>query len=85
MSTAARTIHKLFVGNISWTVSSRELKQYFSEFGHVISANVVFDRNTGLSKNYGFVSFSTQSGVDTVLSKPYHSLEGTNLIIQTSN
>lgn len=79
---AARAIKKLFVGNLPWTIGSRELKAYFSEFGHVISATVVFDRNTGLSRGYGFVLFSTQGGYDTATNRQSHVLEGNMLSVQ---
>ncbi|KDR10826.1 Heterogeneous nuclear ribonucleoprotein A/B [Zootermopsis nevadensis] len=79
---AARAINKLFVGNLPWTIGNRELKAYFSEFGHVVSATVVFDRNTGMSRGYGFVLFSTQGGYDSVTNRHNHILEGNILSVQ---
>lgn len=79
---SARAIHKLFVGNLPWTIGSRELKAYFSEFGHVVSATVVFDRNTGLSRGYGFVLFGTRGGYDSATNKQTHTLEGNVLSVQ---
>ncbi|XP_065220589.1 uncharacterized protein LOC135845721 [Planococcus citri] len=84
MSTV-KSVFKVFVSNIPWTISQRELKQYFSEYGQVAYTSVVFDRTTGLSKGYGFVSFTTQGGVDAVTSKTTHSLEGNNLVIQPTD
>lgn len=77
-----RNLYKLYVGNLPWTVSHNELKQYFSKFGHVNSAAVVFDRNTGLSKYYGFVIFSNQEGYNTATNSPNHKLEGQSLKVQ---
>ncbi|XKL63997.1 hypothetical protein PGB90_006361 [Kerria lacca] len=82
---AARKIHKLFVSNIPWTISNTELKNFFSNYGHVYFANVVFDKETGLSKGYGFVSFSSSASIDTVMNVPYLCLEGHNLLIQPTN
>lgn len=79
---AARAINKLFVGNLPWTIGSRELKAYFSEFGHVVSATVVFDRNSGMSRGYGFVLFSTQGGYDNATGRQNHTLEGNILSVQ---
>ncbi|GAB0097258.1 SRA stem-loop-interacting RNA-binding protein, mitochondrial [Sergentomyia squamirostris] len=81
MATPRTAVYKLFVGNIPWTVSSRELRNYFSEFGRVFSVNVVFDKNTGLSQGYGFVSLSKEA-LDNVSSKPQHLLEGYNLSVE---
>jgi RNA recognition motif-containing protein len=45
----------IFVGNLPWSVKSEDLEQKFSEFGAVISARVMTDRETGRSKGFGFV------------------------------
>lgn len=82
MASAVRNAFKLYVGNIPWTIGHNELRQYFSKFGHVNSAAVVFDKNTGLSRNYGFVIYSTKEGYDTAANVPNHTLEGNTLRVQ---
>lgn len=82
---ASRSIYKLFVNNLPWTVGSKELRHYFSEFGHVASANVVFDRNTGFSRGYGFVVFSTADGIEAAKSRENHNLEGNNIGVRAQN
>lgn len=81
-TSSLRQLAKLYVGNISWTVSHTDLKQYFSRFGHVQNAVVVFDKNTGLSKCYGFVTFSNKEGLETATKTKDHQLEGTKLIVE---
>ena len=46
---------KLYVGNLSYNVTSQGLEELFSEFGAVRSAQVIQDRDTGRSKGFGFV------------------------------
>jgi hypothetical protein len=46
---------QLYVGNLSFSVTSEDLKKLFSRFGRVRSAVVVQDRDTGRSKGFGFV------------------------------
>ncbi|XP_059621267.1 uncharacterized protein LOC132264935 [Phlebotomus argentipes] len=77
-----RSLYRVFVGNLSWTASGRDVKMYFSKFGHVASASVVFDKNTGLSKGYGFVDFSTQDGLIAATNNQVHFLEGRVLTVQ---
>ena len=36
---------------------SESLRNYFSQFGKVVDATVMLDRETGRSKGFGFVSF----------------------------
>lgn len=85
MASSIRNLFRLYVGNLPWTVSHQELKQYFSKFGHVNSAAVVFDRNTGLSRNYGFVVYSNRSGLETALKEDSHKLEGHTLKVEPSS
>lgn len=60
MASAARNIQKVFVGNIPWSIGHQELRDFFKQFGHVVSANVVFDKTTGCSKGFGFVVFGNE-------------------------
>ncbi|XP_073830438.1 SRA stem-loop interacting RNA binding protein 1 [Musca autumnalis] len=81
-ATKARNVYRLFVGNIPWTVSHQQLKGYFKEFGRVINANVVFDKKTGLSRGYGFVTLNSLKTVQAIENEQKHSLEGNYLNIQ---
>lgn len=58
------TEHKLFVGNLSWSVTSESLKQVFQEYGNVVGARVLFNGETGRSRGYGFVSYSTKTEME---------------------
>lgn len=85
MAGNASRIYKLYVSNIPWTVSHFELRQYFSKFGPVSLANVVFDKSTGLSKNFGFVQFGNKEGFDNAQSFTPHKLEGNTLKVQPAS
>ena len=50
---------KLYVGNLSYDVSSSDLEQLFSQHGTVQSAEVINDRMTGRSKGFGFVEMGS--------------------------
>jgi RNA recognition motif-containing protein len=52
---------KLYVGNLTYRVSSSELEQLFSQYGNVQSAEVISDRDTGRSKGFGFVEMSNDA------------------------
>jgi RNA recognition motif-containing protein len=52
---------KLYVGNLTYTVSSSDLEQMFSQHGTVESAQVITDRDTGRSKGFGFVEMSSDA------------------------
>jgi RNA recognition motif-containing protein len=52
---------KLYVGNLTYGVSSSALEQLFSQYGTVQSAQVIQDRATGRSKGFGFVEMDTEA------------------------
>ncbi len=52
---------KLYVGNLSYSVTSSSLEEMFSQFGEVRSAQVIQDRDTGRSKGFGFVEMSNDN------------------------
>ncbi len=49
---------KLYVGNLSYSVTSSDLEALFSQAGKVESAAVVTDKFSGQSKGFGFVEMS---------------------------
>ena len=52
---------KLYCGNLSYNVRSSDLEQLFSQYGSVVSAQVIDDRDTGRSKGFGFVEMANDS------------------------
>ena len=50
---------KLYVGNLSYNVTSSQLEELFSAHGTVQSAEVIQDRDTGRSKGFGFVQMGS--------------------------
>ncbi|MCM2680283.1 RNA recognition motif domain-containing protein [Echinimonas agarilytica] len=46
---------KLLIRNLARTTTEEEIHALFSEFGHVQSCNLVMDKNSGVSKGFGFV------------------------------
>ncbi|CAM8974886.1 hypothetical protein QQ045_030784 [Rhodiola kirilowii] len=51
------TYTKVFVGGLAWETQSNTLRTYFEQFGDILEAVVITDKNTGRSKGYGFVTF----------------------------
>ncbi len=52
---------KLYVGNLSYDVSSSDLEALMSPHGTVLSAEVIMDRSTGQSKGFGFVEMGSDA------------------------
>jgi len=51
----------IYVGNLSYTATDEELSELFLQFGAVVSAKVISDRETGRSRGFGFVEMEDPS------------------------
>jgi len=58
---------KLFVGNLAYATMDHQLEQLFGEYGTVLSANVVLDRQTGRSRGFAFVEFEEESAAQEAI------------------
>jgi cold-inducible RNA-binding protein len=61
--------NKLYVGNLSFRVTSEDLQEHFATAGAVESANVVYDRETGRSRGFGFVEMADEDAANTAISQ----------------
>jgi cold-inducible RNA-binding protein len=50
---------KLYVGNLTYSITDSELQEMFQAHGTVASAQVIMDRDTGRSKGFGFVEMGS--------------------------
>ena len=71
---------KLYVGNLPWSVDNSQLEELFSEFGSVISANVITDRDSKRSRGFGFVELES-GGPEAIEAMNYSDLEGRKLTV----
>lgn len=74
--------NKLYVGNLSFRVTSEDLQEYFTAAGAVESANVVFDRETGRSRGFGFVEMSTEDDANNAIAQfNGQEYDGRNMVV----
>ena len=50
---------KLYVGNLPYSTTDADLNELFAQYGTIVSATVIMDRDSGRSKGFGFVEFET--------------------------
>ena len=58
---------RLYVGNLSYSVTSEDLQEMFEQFGRVRSAQVLIDRETGRSRGFGFVEMEDDAEADAAI------------------
>ena len=59
----------IFIAKLSSSTSGDDLKTLFEQFGEVTSAKVIFDRETGHSKRYGFVEMPNEEEGQTAINE----------------
>ncbi len=73
---------KLYVGNLSFGVTSDDLHEHFAQAGTVESAKVVEDRDTGRSRGFGFVEMaSSEEAMAAIEQFNGQDLDGRNLVV----
>ncbi|MDY5811984.1 MAG: RNA-binding protein [Treponema sp.] len=60
---------RIYIGNLSFTTNEERLNELFSEFGEVVSAEIIKDRDTNQSKGFGFIEMSDDADCDGAIAK----------------
>jgi len=71
----------IYVGNLPFSITDHDLQSMFQDCGEIDQARCVTDRETGRSRGYGYVDFTTESAVDAALAKNGTELEGRQIRI----
>ncbi|RMY58336.1 hypothetical protein D0864_13387 [Hortaea werneckii] len=61
---------KIFVGGVSQDASQEEFANFFRNFGNVLDATLMMDKETGRPRGFGFVTFDSDAAVDRTLEGP---------------
>lgn len=76
----------LFVARLSSSTTGDDLNQLFSAFGEVTSTKVIFDRETGNSKGFGFVDMPNSEEAQAAISALNDTeLDGRNIVVKEAN
>ena len=57
----------IYVGNLNYSLKEEELQEVFEQFGEVVSVKIIKDRETGRSKGFGFVEFSSEEEAERAM------------------
>eukprot|EP00257_Ricinus_communis_P003190 XP_002515069.2 RNA-binding protein 38 [Ricinus communis] len=70
------TFTKIFVGGLAWETQRDTMRRYFEQFGEILEAVVITDKNTGRSKGYGFVTFKDPEAAIRACQNPSPVIDG---------
>ena len=64
---------KIYIGNLSFSTTEETLQNKFESFGTIESVSIIRDKNTQMSKGFGFVEMEDEIAANKAVS----SLHGT--------
>jgi cold-inducible RNA-binding protein len=77
---------KLYVGKLPYRTTEQDLSDLFGQYGEVVSATVIIDRETGRSKGFGFVEMSNDQDAQNAMNQLNNStLEGRTIVVNEAH
>ena len=72
---------KLFVGNLPNSMTEDELTSQFTEYGDIDSLKIIYDRETGRSRGFGFVEMSNADAQKAIDGLNNTEIQGRNISV----
>lgn len=67
---------KIFIGGLPASVNEAEVHSFFSEYGKVVEAIIMYDQEQKRSRGFGFVTFETEDPVHQLTGQRYVEMGG---------
>jgi RNA recognition motif-containing protein len=67
MAAAGGPRYSVYVGNIPYQATEDELGHFFSQAGSVVNVRLVYDRETGRPKGFGFCEFADENSAQQAI------------------
>lgn len=73
----------LFVGSLPFSTTEDSIRTLFSQFGQVVSANIIVDKYSGQSRGFAFVEMGTDEEAKQAIEKlDGTSFEGRSIVVK---
>lgn len=74
----------IYVGNLPFSTTEDDLRELFTEYGEVLSAKVIMDRETGRSRGFGFIEMGDNSARNAIAELDGSEFEGNDIRVNES-
>ncbi|MFH2095187.1 MAG: RNA-binding protein [Bacteroidota bacterium] len=76
----------IFIAKLSNRTKGEDLRTLFEEYGEVLSAKVIFDRETGKSKRFGFVEMpNDDEGQNAINALNDSEFQNSTIVVKVAN
>ena len=75
--------NKLYVGNLPFSSTDDSLREVFGQCGSVTDVMIALDRQTGRSRGFGFITFSSDAEANAAIEK-FHGTDMEGRTIQVN-
>ena len=76
---------KIYVGNLSFNTTEDQFRDFFGQFGEIKELNLISDYQTGRSKGFGFITYSSdEEGLKAVEEANGAELDGRRMNVNTA-
>ncbi|OAY24924.1 UBP1-associated protein 2C [Manihot esculenta] len=79
------SLRKLFIRGLSTNTTTETIRNLFASYGELEEAVVIFDKNTGKSKGFGFITFKHVDGALIALKEPSKKIDGRMTVTQLAS
>lgn len=77
-----KKVFEVFVSKVPWTIATKEIREYFAQFGQVKKCLLPFDKETGFHRGFCWIGYTSEEGLQNALQKDPHFIEGAKLQVQ---
>ncbi|CAH8631537.1 unnamed protein product [Dicrocoelium dendriticum] len=75
-------VNKIFIGGLRRNLRNEDLVDHFSQYGVIVEAVVMIDKETNHSRGFGFVTFNDTDSVDRVVAAGPHTIGGSSVDVK---
>ncbi|MDP2692139.1 MAG: RNA-binding protein [bacterium] len=76
--------NKLFVGGLPWSITNDTFAELFAQYGEIVEAVVITDRDTGRSKGFGFVTFKNEEDAQKALEMDGQEVQERKIVVNVA-
>lgn len=75
-------VGKIFVGGLPAEIKPKGFKEFFSQYGNVLDAQLMINKNTGMCRGFGFITYDSPLAIEPLVAKKFIDYNGRDVEIK---